>query len=288
MAELHIGIDAEKVVAAGHPLRMRTGRAVRRRTGSTVEWIPVRPSGRSREDRIKAAARIALPMIFLTAVLHALGIAWWIPAATGLGLVTLVVRRQARAARTGLFALPPGDDAHVLVAHEERDAYARAVIQARRVRATWPALGELIDEAEADRDLTRALGDLAALLARRQQIRRLRTELSDVHRQDLPAGSPALQALTAQLDRAGQLWDETGRTANRMLGSIVAAAKAGESLIHEQQVHETARAAERTIARLADAGPTVLAEAGPELAGRTAAVIAAYRELAARAPVPSA
>ena len=68
-----------------------------------------------------------------------------------------------------------------------------------------------------------------------------------------------------------------------MLGSITAAAKAGESLIHEQQVHETARAAELAIARLADGGPALLPEAGPELAERTAAVIAAYRELGAAA-----
>lgn len=280
-AELHVGIDAEKVVVAAYPLRMRTGRAVRRRHGTTVELVPARPSGRSREDRLRSAGRVALPMIFLTAVLHALGITWWIPAVAGLTMVALVVRRQARAARTGVIALPPGDDAHVLIAHEERDAYARAVGLARRVRQTWPALGDLIDPAEADRDLTRALGELAALLARRQQIRRLRSELADVRQRDLPAGSPAVQALAAQRDRVEDLWRETGRTANRMLGSITAAAKAGESLIHEQRVHETARSAELAIARLADGGPAPLPEAGPELAGRTAAVIAAYRELAA-------
>jgi hypothetical protein len=277
---LHIGADSEKVVVAPYPLRMRTGRAGRRRTGSVTELVPAPPSGRTRADRIRFAARLALPLLILSAVLDAVGIPWWAPAAGTVALVGWVVREQARAARTGSIAVPVGDDCHVLVAAEERAAYVRAVVLSRRVRRTWPELGGLIDPADADRTLTRALDELAALLARRQQIRRLRAELSEVDHADLPPNSAAVQALAAQRHRVETLWRETGAQANRMLSGINTAALAGENLIREQGVHRTARDAELAISRLAVAGPRPAVPAGPELAERTAAVIAAYRDLA--------
>ena len=278
---LHIGFDADKAVIAPDRLRMRSGRAVRRRYGTTVEVLPLPASGRTRDDRIRFAAQIAVPIIILCAVLDALGIAWWMPAAGAVLLVGFFVLEQARAARPGVLAVPAGEDVHVLEVREERDAFERAVGVARRIRRTWPALGELIDPADADRALTRALAELAALLARRQQLRRLRAELSEVRHRDLAPDSPAVQALAAQRDRVERLWRATGESANRMLGSINTTAVAGESLLYEQRSHETARDAGLAISRLAAAGPAPDVEAGPELAERTAAVIAAYRELTA-------
>ena len=49
------------------------------------------------------------------------------------------------------------------------------------------------------------------------------------------------------------------------------------------ELRQTVREAERALTRLAPAGPAPLVEAAPELAERTAAVIAAYRELGAGA-----
>jgi hypothetical protein len=276
---LHIGADAEKTVVAPYPLTMRTGRGRRRRTGSVTELVPVPPSGRTRADRIRFAARLTIPLAILCAVLDAVGMPWWTAAAGSAALVLWVVREQARAARPGSVAVPPGDDCHVLVAPEERQAYRKALETSRRVRRTWPELGGLVDPADADRTLTRALDELAALLARRQQIRRLRAELSGVDHAALPADSAAVQALTAQRHRVETLWRETGAQANRMLCGITAAARTGEELIREQQVHRTARDAELAISRLAVAGPAPAVPAAPELAERTAAVVAAYREL---------
>ncbi|MCA2219408.1 hypothetical protein [Jidongwangia harbinensis] len=277
---LHIGADAEKVVVAPYPLTMRTGRARRRRTGSVTELLPVPPSGRTRPQRIRLAAQLTLPLMLLCAVLDAVGVPWWAPAAGTVALVGWVVRAQARAARVPSIALPPGDDCHVLVARAERTAYQQALVLSRRVRRTWPALGDLIDPADADRTLTRALDELAALMARRQQIRRLRADLAGVDHAALPADSAAVLALDAQRHRVDALWRETGGAANRMLAGLTTAALAGENLIREQRVHRTAREAELAISRLAVAGPRPVVPAAPELAERTAAVIAAYRDLA--------
>lgn len=276
---LHIGIDADKVVVSPLPLKMRTGRARRVRWGSVTEVVPVPPSGRSREDRVRFASQLALILVVLAAVLDALGVAWWAAVSGAIGLLVAVAVGQARAARTGVIALPKGDGAHVLHATEERAAFERAFAVAKRVRRTWPALRYMIDPDDADRSLTAALAELASIMDRRQQIRRLREELAEATRHDLPADSPAVQALAEQRLRAESLWRSTAGAANRILASINAAALAGENLILEQRLGETARVAELAISHLTAGGPPQT-EAGPELAERTAAVIAAYRELA--------
>ena len=277
---LHIGIDAEKVVVSPYPLKMRVGRAKRVRWGSVTEVVPAPPSGRAREDRVRFCSQLVLVLVVLSAVLSALGIAWWAAGAGSVALVAFVAVEQARAARVGSIALPRGDGAHVLHAAEERAAFERALVVARRVRRTWPALRHMIDPDAADRSLTSALGELAAIMSRRQQIRRLRDELAGAAPHDLPADSPAVQALVEQRLRVEGIWRSTAGAANRILASINAAALAGENLIREQRIGETAREAELAISRLTAAGAAP-SDAGPELAERTAAVIAAYRELAA-------
>ncbi|MFI5933187.1 hypothetical protein [Actinoplanes sp. NPDC051494] len=278
--DLHIGADHEKTVVSASPLRMRTGRARRYRAGSVVEVVPRRPSGRTRADLIRVSSQLSLVLLVVSALLTGAGVPWTAAAAGSLALVALVSVRLARAARPGTFALPKDQDAPVLHGPRERAAYGRAVATARRVRATWPALRHMIDPAEADRGLTTALRDLAAVMARRQQVRRLRDELGAASGHGLPGESPAAVALAEQRDRVEELWRESGADANRIMASIHAAAVAGENLIREQRIHETARNAEMAIARLTATGVPV-SDAGPELAERTAAVIAAYRELQA-------
>ncbi|MEV4637451.1 hypothetical protein AB0J80_08880 [Actinoplanes sp. NPDC049548] len=277
---LFVGGDHEKIVVSPYPLRMRTGRARRDRQGSVTEIVPVAPSGRSRETRVRFTSQLSLVLLVLVAVLSALGIAWWAAASGALALVTFVTVQQARAAREGTIALPRDDDSYVLHAAEERAAYGRALVVARRVRRTWPALRHMVDPDDADRSLTAALRELAAIMARRQQIRRLREELGAASLHDLPADSPAVQALAEQRLRVEGLWRSTAAAANRILAGINAAAIAGENLIREQRIGQTARDAELAISRLALTA-TAPADSAPELAERTAAVIAAYRELAA-------
>jgi hypothetical protein len=274
--ELHVGVDAEKIVVSPYPLRLRQGRARRQRTGSVTEVFPVPASGRSREQRVTVAARLTLPLIFATAVLYAIGVPWWLAASASAATVVLVWRRQARAARPGLLAVPADDESRVLRAEPERVAFDRALAVSRRVRQTWPALPDMIDPVAADRALTRALQELAGLMARRQEIRRLRAELQEVRTAGVPDASPALLALTAQRERVEELWFATAESANRILRSLDAAARAGETFLRERRIGVTARDAEQVLATLGGGAPT---ESGPELAERTEVVIAAYREL---------
>jgi hypothetical protein len=282
LSELHIGIDSEKIVVAPHPLKMRTGRARRRQTGSVIEARPVEASGRSREVRLAYVARLTFPLIFLTAVLYAVGVPWLLPAIASAVVLGLIWRRQARSAQPGTFAVGNRDEEKALWAPEERVAFERAVVVARRIRRTWPALPDMIDPIVADRSLTHALGDLAGLMARRQEIRRLRSELSGVRAENVPGDSPAVAALAAQRERVEELWLSSAEDANRILRSLDAAALAGEAFLREQAIGETARAAGQVLDRLTVDPPP--ADAGPDLADRTDAVLSAYRELAGADP----
>jgi hypothetical protein len=279
---LHVGIDADKVVVGPYPLTMRTGRARRRRWNSITEVVPASPSGRTRDDRIRFLCKLALALLLLSAVLTGAGFAWWIASSVSAAILALVGRDQARAAATGTIAVPCGPTVHVLYAKQERVAFERTFEAAKRVQRTWPALRHMIDPADAEPMLVRALADLAEVLARRQQIRRLRRELAQVRHADLPADSPAVLAFTAQRDRAEALWQETADEANRHILSINAAAVAGENLIREQQLGRTARDAEHAIAHLTASMADAPVGGGQELAERTQAVIGAYRKLAAR------
>lgn len=278
-AELHIGVDAEKIVVSPYRIRTRTGRARRHRAGSVVETVPVPPSGRGRELRVTFLARLSLPVILLAAALYAAGLPWWLPVGVAAGALGLAARRDHRSAQPASFAVPRDPAARVLRTPQERAAYSRAVAVARRVRRTWPALPGMIDPAIADHSLTHALDDLATLLVRRQEIRRLRAGLSGVRPEAVPDGSPAVQALAVQRERAEELWLATADQANRILRSIDAAALAGETFLHERQIGQTARQAGMALSRLTAVPPPD--EAALDLADRTRAVLDAYRELAA-------
>ncbi|WP_236718030.1 hypothetical protein [Actinoplanes sp. TFC3] len=271
---LYLGADQEKTVVSVTPLRMRAGRARRLRTGVVTEIVPRKPSGRTGGELLQAA----LVLLVAGALLSALGVPWLAAAATSFVLFTGIAVHRRRAARTGLIAVPRGDDASVLHAPEEREAFRRAVQTAHRVRKTWPFLNPMIDPDVAGRSLATALRELAAIMARRQSIRDLRLELDQAASHGLAADSAAVRALAEQRQRAEDLWRTTGAEANRILAGLQAAAEAGENLIREQRLHQTTRNAELAIVRLAAVGAPI-SEAAPELAERTAAVIAAYREL---------
>jgi hypothetical protein len=278
--ELHVGADVEKTVVSAYRLRTRTGRARRLRTGSLIESRPVLPSGRDRELWVTFLARLGLPLLFGGALLFAAGVPGWLPALVIVGVLGPVGWFDHRRAQPGVFAVPREPDARVLRTREERAAFARAVAMSHRVRRTWPELPGMIDPVLADRALTHALDDLAALLSRRQEIRRLRAGLDGVRHDQVPAESRAVLALTEQRERAEQLWLESAGQANRILRAIDEAALAGETFLQERRIGATARQAELVLARLGTGAPP--AETGPDLADRTAAVLNAYRELTER------
>jgi hypothetical protein len=285
-SRLHVGVDAEKTVVALRPVRLRAGRARTRPLGMIAESTPVEGTGRTPAQRIVAAARLGAVSFLLIMVLDRLGIAWTVPTAVAALTLGQYVRAQARSAATGVFALPrSADAAHVLVAAADRETFARCLATAHRIRATWPALGDMIDPVQADLLLSRALWDLATVLGRRQEIRRIRDELYAARVDGLPADSPAVRALAEQRGEVERLWDDVNTDVRRHAETLVAAAAAGESLIREQQVGRTARDAQLLVAQLTAArytGGQPIEIAGQDLAERTAAVAAAYRDLAAR------
>jgi hypothetical protein len=282
MPDLHIGSDAEKTVVSAYPLKTRTGRARRRRAGSLIESRPVLPSGRGREVRVTFLARLSLPLFFAGALLLVAGLPAWLLGGAILATLGLIGLHDRRRSQPAIFDLPRDSQTRVLRTREERAAYARALTMAQRVRRTWPELPGMIDPESADRSLTQALDDLATLLVRRQELRRLRAGLDAVRHRDVPPESRAVLALAEQADRADQLWLSTGEQANRILRAIDDAALAGETFLRERRIGVTARQAELVLTRLTAGTPP--AEAAPELADRTAAVLDAYRELAAGLP----
>jgi hypothetical protein len=225
-------------------------------------------------------ARLSLPLLVGGALLFAAGAPAWLPALVIAGVAGSVGWIDRRRAQPGVFAIPHESAATVLRTREERAAFARAVAMSHRVRRTWPELPGMSDPELADRALTHALDDLAAVLVRRQEIRRLRAGLDGVRHEQVPAESRAVLALTEQRERAEQLWLESAGQANRILRAIDEAALAGETFLQERRIGATARQAELVLARLGTGVPP--AENGPDLADRTAAVLAAYRELTER------
>src|SRR4051812_26625451 len=146
---LFIGVDGEKAVVAPYPLKMRSGRARRRRTGSVTEIVAVPSSGRSREVRLRFAAQLGLVLLFLSGILNAAGLPWWAVIGGSALILASVTIEQARAARPGRIAIPAGDQHHVLITAQERAAYEKALVVARRIRGTWPALAHMIDPVDA-------------------------------------------------------------------------------------------------------------------------------------------
>lgn len=279
---LHVGVDADKTVVALRSIGMHAGRARVRRTGDVTQFAPVPGNGRTPAERAWSAARLAAVLLALGLVLAAVGPPWWSTTPAMLIVLAQLVREQARSAVDGVFALPAaGDAAVVLVADADRETFARCLATAHRIRSSWPALPDMIDPGHAEVLLCRALWDLAGVLARRQQIRRVRAELYAIRVDGLPADSPAVAALREQRRDIEGLWRQVDTAVRRHAELLAEAAAAGDALIREQRVGRAARDAQLIVAQLAAARAPAHA-AGQDLAERTAAVTAAYLELAAR------
>ncbi|GAA0813213.1 hypothetical protein [Spirilliplanes yamanashiensis] len=279
-ARLYVGADRTAVVVTPRPPKLRTGRAVRRRHGAFVEVVPVPPGGPSLRG-------IAVPLVTFVGALNLLlvnlGLAWYLPAAVSVVVLVVVAQALHRANSPGTFAAPA--DGHLLSHPADRETMTRCVAVAHRIRRTWPALRHMIDPAVADQQLARALADLAAVLSRREEIRRLRDELAAVRADGLGADSSAVRALREQRAEVDALWRDADAEVEQHADRLHATALAGERLIREQQVAAAARGAERAVARLAPGRAAAADGAAEQLAGRTEAVIAAYRDLADRYPV---
>ena len=167
--------------------------------------------------------------------------------------------------------------AHIsLAAPFERKTFDDALDLAERVTKTWPALDRLIDAGDARRLLVGAVQECARLLERREKISALLAEGSG----GTAAGeSAAARDLAAARKRADESRRRIDAELTRQVGYLTAAAEAGERLAHEQEMMRTADHIRAALDELSVDDPVRPLSAGEELSDRTAAVIAAYREL---------
>jgi hypothetical protein len=192
----------------------------------------------------------------------------------------------------------------------EQEAFDRAIGLADRISQTWPRLGALIDPADAGMLLAGALWEIAELLARRQELEAVVAGLDrpefiaePAHDARPPKAKPGTGAAAEAAPAAAAAARQQRGTANplvRELRSRLAEAKAAlaavnadlvrrESALHraeqagldfirEQEMRRAIRTADNA---LRAAPPPGTLDAAADLADRTRAVVAAYRELTA-------
>lgn len=270
---LYVAHDDELVIVSPLPLEVTGGRGMSYAWGSVLEITPADPP--AEHDPLTgllysfAAVLVLIGTLLLAGGVAAGGAAILAALAVGGGAV---VHRWRQ--RPGVIAAPSletdRDQHHVLVEDRDRKIFSDAVDLCQRTSETWPALGALVDVPLAERQLARALFDLAGALERRQELRELHAELA--HHDGAFELAPRMARLTAAL---ADLDAEVGRR----LATLNAVAVAGEELIRDQAVDALARQADEALARLTTSLPAATPDAAADLAERTEAVLRAYREL---------
>jgi hypothetical protein len=149
----------------------------------------------------------------------------------------------------------------------ERNAFHRAVALADRISETWPALGSLVDTAEAEQMLSDALWEMAGLLSRRQTLTGVLADLSS------PEFTPT-DDLNAQLRATKEALSDLDIDLARREASLRRAEEAGRDFIREQDMRQAIKSAEVELS-----ATRVLPDAGTRLADQTRAVLTAYQEL---------
>lgn len=189
----------------------------------------------------------------------------------------------------------------VLRDERARSVFDRAVAIADRVSETWPALGPLVDTDDASAMLAEALWQIAAVLARREELDAVLAanpaDPADLRDASVEVRSQVSVAKAARARVAAELL--------RREASLRRAEQAGRDFIREQNMRQAVSAAERTLRSMPPGGlipaavpPALLPtdalavspaggpgavgpDAGADLADHTRSVLAAYRELTA-------
>ncbi|MFG2040665.1 hypothetical protein [Dactylosporangium sp. NPDC048998] len=167
----------------------------------------------------------------------------------------------------------------VFVPHSERGPWHEAQQSMGRIRAAWPALGAMADPGDIDPAMDQARWGLAVLLVRRAEVTQALEELEEaVH--GLAAQAPLRAKVAVRQAELGDRRDELNERVAERLGALRRLAEvSGEHAYQQYRTKQARRALRR--ARRADEGGTDAPDAVAEIAERTAAVLAAYRELSA-------
>jgi hypothetical protein len=285
--------DTKVVVARGCP--MVNGEMRQSRTGSITDivavprrmWTTCHSSAWARSTVSDSAPGTASALlgpivgfvvILIVTVAVSRAASPWFGVPVGIVLIvavaTAALRQQDRAERAWR-------DRHVTLYHaRDRSTLYRGRAAVQDIVESWPTMQGLVDVADPTPTLARALWELASLLAHRQSVRRMRDDLVEVA-VGLPKDSQTWRDVDERRQRAESEFGEFNRAAARHLAYLTGLADECGRFVAEQRALATARTAVARADRLLGrAAPVTLADgSGAELADRTRAVLAAYREL---------
>jgi hypothetical protein len=281
-SRLYVARDEAATIVSRERLRASGSRVVPRPWTALVETTAPSVAGPKPDTSSPhGTALVVLPPLVAFALVTTfstleLGLATGGAVFFGIAYVEPAVRR--RLTRKGATDVPP--TAHTLRGEAEREAFGRAVSLADSISRTWPQLGELIDVPTAESMLAEALWEIAAVLARHQQ---LTVVLADLSRPDFVAQSPsdetALELRTQRQATERALAALELDLARRDSG-LRRALQAGRDFIREQQMREAIRKARESLGTdQPDAIDETPSDAAADLADHTRTVLDAYREL---------
>jgi hypothetical protein len=203
--------------------------------------------------------------------------AWWLgptilatAAVTG-GLATQLGRRRIRKVWAS--------GHRVLLNGPERDTFQEAHSAVEHIDLAWPGISRSAGLDEPGTVLARGLWDLAGVLAERQTVRLTREKLEQAAH--AASGVDALlPEVSARLSAMTQLIERLDADIARRLRYVYRLAEEVDAFLTRYgRLAQAIRESDAVLGRL-DAAPRT-ADAGEELAETTAAILSAYRELAA-------
>jgi hypothetical protein len=158
----------------------------------------------------------------------------------------------------------------------ERHRFAQTLDLAKRITDAWPALSGLIDRRETERALNQALWDIADLLSRQQDVRRIAETLQAQSADGTPLADAVSRELGDQVAKARERLRRLELEVASRMAALETVEAAGRRFVREQRLIQTLRETGQFLNTQVAEPPT---DAGAELAERTTAVLEAYREL---------
>lgn len=280
VSRLYVARDGKVTAVSRTPLRMSDTHPVRRNWRTLVE-VTAQALHPKPPRALSDAVLVALPPVLAGSLT-----ATFAPVEAGIAVGGAIffaasylapgLRRRAarsRARRAGV---------RMLSASPERAAFQQAVDEADRITETWPALGSLIDPAEAEAMLAEALWEIAGLLARRQELNAVLAELNRPDFATVSAADQTVRELRTQLRATRAALAQVEADLSHREASLRRAEEAGRHFIREQEMRQAIRAAENSLRDTPPPGlPPPPQDAAADLAEHTQSVLTAYRELTA-------
>jgi hypothetical protein len=280
MARIYLARDDRATLVSRRRLRMVAGRPVRH------PWKALVETDATARATTSATSPAGMALVVGPPVLAGAVITTFAPVEIGIaagGAVFFAMSYLSPVFRRYLVGRGPratGGETHRLTAVAERAAFDRVLATADRISETWPGLGSLLEVVDAEAMLADALWEIAGVLARREELSGVLTELS---RPDFLAANPSDETA-----RELRIHRRAARLAMAQVESELAAREgnlrrveqAGRNLVRELEMRRAIRAAEQSLRTVQPAA----GDPAAELAEHTQSVLTAYRELTSAPP----